>query len=109
MRKFLAAVLFTAGLAGLALAGEVTLVKYDKDKKEVTVKDGADEKTYKLSEKTKFTFTDQDGKEMAGDLAAAEKTLKNEKAAGRTKFDITVDKDAVTVATVKFKGKKKKA
>ena len=105
MRKFLAAVLFAAGLAGLAVAGEVTLVKYDKDKKEVTVKEDAGEKVYKLSEKAKFTFTDQDGKEMAGDLAAAEKTLKNAKAAGRAKFDITVEQDTITA--VKFKGRKK--
>ena len=106
MRKFLVAVLFTAGLAGLALAGEVTLVKYDKDKKEVTVTAESVEKVYKLTEKTKFTFTDQDGKETVGDLAAAEKTLKNEKAVGKAKFDITVDKDTITA--VKFKGRKKK-
>ena len=106
MRKFLTALLFAMGLAGLALAGEVTLVKYDKDKKEVTVKEEAGDKVYKLSGKATFTFTDQDGKEMPGDLAAAEKTLKNEKAVGKAKFDITVEQDTITA--VKFKGRKKK-
>jgi hypothetical protein len=106
MRMFLAALFCTAGLTGLALATEVTLVKYDKDKKEVTVKDESGEKTYKVSEATKFTFTDQDGKETTGNFAAAEKTLRNEKAAGRAKLDITTEKDAITA--MKFKGRKKK-
>jgi hypothetical protein len=106
MRKFLLALLCTAGITGLALASEVTLVKYDKDKKELTVKEESGEKTYKLTEKAKFTFTDQDGKETVGDFAAAEKMLKNEKAAGRAKLDIAVEKDTITA--VKFKGRKKK-
>ena len=106
MRKFLTALLCTAGHAGLAQATEVTLVKYDKDKKEVTVKEEGGEKTYKVSEATRFTFTDQDGKETTGNFAAAEKTLKNEKAAGRAKLDITTMKDAITA--MKFKGRKKK-
>jgi hypothetical protein len=106
MRKFFFALLGTSLLAGLALAGEVTLVKYDAAKKEVTVKDDGGEKVYKLTDKTKFTMTDQDGRESAGDLAAAEKILKNDRAAGRAKFDITADKDAITA--VKFKGRKKK-
>jgi hypothetical protein len=106
MRKFLFALLGLALLTGVALAGEVTLVKYDKEKKEVTVKDGDADKVYKLSEKTKFTVTDQDGKETASNLAAAEKILGNEKAVGRAKFDITADKDTLTA--VKFKGRKKK-
>ena len=105
MRKYLTALLCTAGFAGLAPATEVTLVKYDKDKKEVTVKVEGGEKTYKVSECTKFTFTDQDGKETTGNFAAAEKTLKNEKAAGRAKLDIATEKDAITA--MKFKGRKK--
>jgi len=106
MRKFLTTLLCTAVLGGLALATEVTLVKYDKDKKEVTVKEEGGEKTYKVTEATKFTFTDETGKETTGNFAAAEKTLKNEKAAGRAKLDITTEKDAITA--MKFKGRKKK-
>lgn len=106
MRKFLTALLCIVGLSGLALATEVTLVKYDKDKKEVTVKEESGEKTYKLTEKTRFTFADQDGKETAGDFAAAEKTLKNEKAAGRAKLDITTEKDAITAMKIKSRKKK---
>lgn len=106
MRKFLIALLLSACTAGLSLAAEVTLVKYDKEKKEVTVKEESGEKTYKLTDKTKYAFTDADGKETTANFAAAEKMLTNEKAPGRTKFDLTADKDAVTA--IKLKSRKKK-
>jgi hypothetical protein len=106
MRTFVLTLTCTAALTGLALAGEVTLVKYDPKARELTVKDGEAEKTYKVTDKTKFTFVDQDGAEKSGDLAAAEKTLKNEKAAGRAKFDITTDNGTVTA--VRFKGRNRK-
>jgi hypothetical protein len=105
VRKFLSAALLLA-TANLAVAVEVTLVKYDKEKKELTVKEGDEQKVYKLTDKTKTVAVDADGKEMTLDKAAVDKVLGNEKAAGRTKFDITVEKDTITV--VKMKGGRKK-
>ena len=62
MRKVLAAVFGLLVTAGLLMAGEVILVRYDKDKKEVTVKDDKDkEHTYKITDKTMFTFVTKDG------------------------------------------------
>ena len=40
MRKFFFTFVCAAGLTGVALAAEVTLVKYDAKTKEVTVKEG---------------------------------------------------------------------
>src|SRR5262245_16938027 len=66
MRKLLLAVAALFFMAGLVVAAEVTLVKYDKDKKEITVKDDKDkESTYKITDKTKFTLTTKDGDKEA--------------------------------------------
>ena len=58
MRKLLLSLACMFFMAGLVIAGEVTLVKFDKDKKEVTVKEGDAEKTYKITDKTKFATVD---------------------------------------------------
>ena len=51
MRKLLLSLAALFFMAGLVVAAEVTLVKYDKDKKEVTVKDDKDkEHTYKITD-----------------------------------------------------------
>lgn len=106
MRKFLLALLGTSALAGLATAAEVTLVKYDKDKKELTVKEDGGDRVYKVTEKTKYSFAFQDGKEASSNSTVAEKLLASDKAAGKAKLDITTDKDTVTA--VKIKSTKKK-
>jgi hypothetical protein len=84
------------------VGSEVTLVSYDAAKKELTVKDGQAEKTYKLSDKTKVTFEDREGNKKEGTLAAAEKVLRFPAARGKLKFEITADKDAVTALTLKM-------
>src|SRR4051812_29084774 len=61
MRKLALAIATMLFMAGLVVAAEVTIIKYDKDKKEVTVKDGEKEKTYKITDKTKFSVTTKDG------------------------------------------------
>ena len=61
MRKLLMSFLCVAFMAGLVVAAEVTLVKFDKDKKELTVKEGEKEKTYKVTDKTKFSTATKDG------------------------------------------------
>jgi len=108
MRKLLTSLACLFFMAGLVLAAEVTLVKYDKDKKEVTVKDANDkEKTYKITDKTTFTFTTKDG-DKEGKWENVEKMLSNEKyvGSGKAKWDITTDGDKIT--SVKMKGGKGK-
>jgi hypothetical protein len=102
VRHCLFSVAVLCSATGIACAAEVTLVKYDTAKKELTVKDGQAEKTYKLSDKTKVTFEDRDGNKKEGTLAAAEKALGFPAARGKLKFDITADKEAVTALTLKM-------
>jgi len=106
MRKLLLSVAALFFMAGLVVAAEVTLVKFDKDKKEVTVKDGDKEKTYKITDKTKFSTTDKDGNAKEATYEQAEKRLSNEKAAGKLKLDVTTDGDKLT--EVKYRGGKGK-
>jgi hypothetical protein len=108
MRKMLMAAVLALFAAGVVVADPVTLVKYNADKKEVTVKDkDGKEATYKLSDKTKYVIVDQDGNKKDADAERASKILGNEKAAGKAKFEITVAGGDVTEIT--FKGGKKKA
>jgi hypothetical protein len=104
MRKLLSAFLCVVFMAGIVVAAEVTLVKFDAKTKEVTVKDGEKEVTYKVTAKTKISTATKDG---AKDLeySAFEKMATGEKAAGR-KMDITTDKDTVTEIKLKGRGKK---
>jgi len=105
MRKLLLSIGALFFMAGLVIAADVTLVKFDKDKKEITVKDGDKEKTYKVTDKTKFSTTDKDGNAKEATFEQAEKRLGNEKAAGKLKLEITTDGDNLT--EVKYKGGKK--
>lgn len=82
MRKLFAALIAFCLTIGLAVAAEVTFVKFEDGK--LTVKDGDKESTYKVGDKVKT--------EMFGKLKE-----------GKSKIDITVDGDMVTAV----KGKKK--
>src|SRR5438067_1552421 len=106
MRKLLTALTCLLFMAGLVIAAEVTLVKFDKDKKEITGKNGDKQKTYKVSDKTKFSVTDKDGNAKEATYEQAEKRLSNEKQFGKLKLDITTDGDKLT--EVKYKGGKGK-
>src|SRR4029078_9405774 len=66
MRKFVLSILALFVCVGLTIAANVKFVKYDEDKKALTVKDGDKEKTYTVSDKTKFT-NNGNGKEIAND------------------------------------------
>jgi hypothetical protein len=101
MRKLVFAAVALALSAGLALAGEVKFVAYDKEKKELKVKDGTAEKVYKLTDKTVFKNGDKEVKE-ANRAKAMERF---EKMKPDTKFELTADKEAVT--EVKFVAAKK--
>ncbi len=106
MRKLLSSLICVFAMAGLVVAGEVTLLKFNKDKKEVTVKDGDAEKTYKITDKTKFVGVDKDGTTKDISYDDAVKGLSNPKAEGRLKFDVTVKDGEITEAKVKArKGK----
>ena len=104
MRKLLMAALCVVFMAGVVVAAEVTLVKFDAKTKEITVKEGEKEVTYKITDKTKFSTTTKDGAKE-GKYEDFEKRLSSDKAVGKLKMDITTEKDTIT--EVKFKGGKK--
>jgi hypothetical protein len=107
MRKMLLALFTMFFMASLVVAVEVTALSYDKDKKELKVKEGDAEKTYKIGDKTKFTTTDFKGENpKESSLAAFEKSFSKIGKKGR-KMDIKTEKDTVTEATWKAGGKKK--
>jgi hypothetical protein len=119
MRKAMMAVAAMLFMAGLVVAAEVTVVKYDKDKKELTVKDGDNEKTYKVSDKTKIFTTNKDGDKTEGKLADFETRMeamakfakgggggKGKGKGGGNKLDITTDGDNVTEIKYRAFGKK---
>ncbi|MBP3957630.1 hypothetical protein J8F10_20465 [Gemmata sp. G18] len=100
MRKFVLAGLAFVLTIGLAIASEVAFVKYDTDKKELTIKEDDKTATYKITDDTKVKRGEKDAK--------LENVLKyfGEKAKEGDKFEITVDKDKKTVTEIKLKGKK---
>ena len=100
MRKMLLALFAMLFMAGLVVAVEVSIVSYDKDKKEIKVKEGDAEKTYKVDEKGKFSRVDKDGNAKDADFAAFEKRA----GSGKGKLDITVKDGVITEA--KWKGGK---
>ena len=97
MRRLLAFICLL-GMGGLLAAADVTLLKFDKETKEVTVKDGETQKVYKITDATKFFGVDPDGnsKEMSYDDAL--KGLGNAKSEGALKFGITVKNDEIVEA-----------
>jgi hypothetical protein len=112
MRKALLSLAALAFMAGLVVAAEVTVVKYDKDKKEVTVKDGDKEKTYKITDTTKVTVTDKDGNKTEGKVEDLTQRLERAGKAdaggkrGAMKLDITTEGDKITEVKYQRRGKK---
>ncbi len=66
MRKLLLSLICLLFLSGILFAGEVTLVSYDNDKRELVVKEGDKDSTYKVTDKTRVTFVDQSGNTKEG-------------------------------------------
>lgn len=106
MRKLLLAPVCVLLMGGLAAAVEVTLVDFDKELKEVTVKEGGEQKVYKITDATKFYGVDPEGKAREMTYDDAVKGLGNEKSKGALKFDVTAKGEELTEA--KFKAKKLK-
>jgi ABC-type Fe3+-citrate transport system substrate-binding protein len=108
MRKLFFALATMLFMAGLVIAADVTATKYDADKKEVTVKDGDKEVTYKISGKVKVTLLVGKDKEMEGKFEDLEKRLKNIKDKG---VKLTIETKDKEITEVKFRaggGKKDK-
>jgi hypothetical protein len=105
MRKLLLSLAAFVLMTGIVIATEVTLVKYDGEKKEVTVKEGDVEKTYRLTEKTKV-FVLKNGKAEDSTVDTAIKLLSNGKAKGKLKFEINTDKDTIAELTLKPRKRK---
>jgi hypothetical protein len=107
MRKLLMSLATVLFMTGLVIAAEVSIVKYDKDKKEVTVKDDKDkEVTYKISEKVKVSILDKDGNAKEGTAEGFYKRLENIEKSKNKKMDITVKDKEIT--EVKYRGGKGK-
>jgi hypothetical protein len=105
MRKAFTSLVCCLLMTGVVVAAEVTLLNYEPDKKELTVKEGDVEKTYKLTEKTKV-YVVRDGKSEDSTLDAAVKVLGNPKAKGKLKFELKGDRE--TVAEIRLKPRKGK-
>jgi hypothetical protein len=106
MRKLLP-ILCLLFLSGSVLASDVTLVKYDQESKELTVKEGESVKTYKVTTKTKFRAVDKaSGDSVALTYDVAIKALVSKKSEGTLKIGLTVKEHEVVEATLP--GKKKK-
>ena len=98
MRKFLLSLVCMLFMAGIALAAEAVFVKFDGDKKELTVKEGDKENTYKVTDKTKISVIDKDGNAKEAEVKVLSKGKE-----GKTKLEITTDKDTLTEVKMKMK------
>jgi hypothetical protein len=106
MRKLLIALMTVFLMAGLSVAVEVTLVSYDKEKKELKYMEGGSEKTATVDKDTKFTTTDRKGQNAKdADYDAFEKIV-SRKGKKAVKIDITAKDGKITEAQWKAgKGK----
>jgi len=98
MRKLLLSLVCMLFLAGVAIAVDAVFVKYDGEKKELTVKEGDKDATYKVNDKTKVSILDKDGNAKEAELGVLKKAKE-----GKTKLEITADKDVLTEVKVKLK------
>lgn len=103
MRKLLLAFGTLLLMSGLAAAVEVTLLKFDKETKEVTVKEGEAENVYKITDSTKFVGVDKAGNTRDMTYDDAVKGLGNQKSEGALKFDITAKDGEITLAKMPAK------
>ncbi len=109
MRKFALAGLALFLSVGLTLAAEVTFLSYDKEKKELKVKEGDDEKTYEVTADTKFKVKGKDGeKEVENEkgVKMLEKLEEGGKAKGKYKMEVEVDGKKVKEIKTKERAKK---
>jgi hypothetical protein len=112
MRKLLLALFTMFIMAGLVVAVDVTVVSYDKEKKELIYKEkgSKDESKATVGKDAKFKTTDFKGENPKdSDYEAFEKYVSSKgKGKGGRRVDITVKDGTITEATWRAGGKKKK-
>ncbi|MCS7271775.1 MAG: hypothetical protein NZ703_11910, partial [Gemmataceae bacterium] len=88
---------------------DVIVVRYNPETKEVTVKEGDKEATYKVAENVKVTLKDKEGNTKEGTFKDFEGRLKfaGKGKAGGPKVDVTVKDGVITEVTLTVFGKKK--
>ena len=107
MRKLLTSLALVLFMAGLVVAAEVTVLSYDKDKKEVTVMDGDKKVTAKITDSTKVYRLDKDGNKTDAKVETLTQRLENIDKSKNKKMDLTIKDGKVTEAVVRGgKGKK---
>ena len=106
MRKFVMSLVMVLFMAGLVYATEVLVVSANVDKKEVTVKDGDKEVTYKYTDKIKVTLLVGKDDTKEGTVEDFERRIKGKGGKGGNKIDIEVKDGTITEA--KFRDRKKK-
>lgn len=108
MRKLLLSLAMFFGMAGIVSAVQVTVVKYDKEKKVLTYKekDSDKEETATVDDKTKFTTTDQKGENSKeATYADFEKRVSGKGGKGGVRVEITVKDGKITEGSWKLRGK----
>lgn len=110
MRKLFVATVSVLLMGGLAYAVDVIVLRYKADTKEVVVKEGDKEVTYKIAENVKVTFKDKEGNTKDGTFKGLEARLKlaGKGKAGGPKLDVTVKDGTITEVTLPLIGKKGK-
>jgi hypothetical protein len=110
MRKLFLATVAVFLMAGLSYAVDVVLLRYSPDTKEVTVKEGDKEATYKIADNVKVTIKDKEGNVKEGTFKDLEVRLKfaGKGKAGGPKVDVTVKNGVITEVVLPGPTKKKK-
>lgn len=108
MRKLFCALVATLLVAGLVVAAEGTMTKVDVEKKEVTIKEGDKETTYKYTDKVKVTLlVGKDAKAEEGKFEDFEKRLKGFKADSKFGNKINFEAKEGTITEVKIRSFRK--
>lgn len=108
MRKLALAGLAFFFSVGLTLAAEVTFVKFDKEKKVLTVSEDDKEKEYKITDDTKFLRAAKGGEKKEIPQETAMNLLeKMNDAKRKPKMEIKVEKGKLQEVEFKGGGKKK--
>lgn len=105
MRKLVMSLVMVLFMAGLVYATEVLVVSANVEKKEVTVKDGDKEVTYKYTDKIKVTLRVGKDDTKEGTLEDFENRIKRKGGGKGNKIDIEVKDGTITEA--KFRAGKK--
>ncbi|MBA2226877.1 MAG: hypothetical protein WHU94_03785 [Thermogemmata sp.] len=110
MRKLFLATASVFLMAGLAYAVDVIVLRYNAETKEVVVKEGDKEVTYKIAENVKVILKDKEGNTKEGSFKILEGRLKlaGKGKAGGPKLDVTVKDGTITEVTLPAFGKKGK-